>query len=264
MKKSKHYFSIAGLFVYCISGSIFFISCETYNFSQPQPVDKENIYEFPSSFQGKWVSKYQEEGKEAIYIYRQYIKYVNNRYKQKIINGAWPRIDSNGNFIQSPFWGRSLYKINYDSLKRPIDTVTNYLLKEGYIYEITGDSLIENGNPYYPEKDTFFVTKKDSIVVDLGQNAFLRKVNDTLYVFNILNRTLGMENTWWQVVFMNQNKDGSITFFGCDSESEKLPSLFYQKHSNYYYNSKWTAAEIPPLIKQGYFSEGDVLVKEKK
>lgn len=257
MFEVKKHLTIIAAFAAGIICCTFFSSCEIYNFSRPQPIDKENIYEFPESFRGKWFSK--NDG-ESLSIYKDRVRYLSGEYEEKIITSAWPRIDSNGFFTGPPFWGRSLYTINYDSLKRPIDTVSNYLLRGGYIYEISYDSSINNGKPYHRIGDTIYVAHSDSTWLDLGQNAFLRKLAKNMYTINILNRTIGMEdNNWWQVFIIEKNNAGSVIILGCNDKSEKLPEMFYAKQGNYYFDSNWTTEEMLQLIRKGYFSDSSVL-----
>jgi hypothetical protein len=244
---------------------LFFISsCDTYNFSQPQPVDKENNYEFPKEMLGYWDNKTQNE---KIRINTNNVEFITFTDSERIATGAWPRLNSIGGFEASPCPAGSLKTIHYDSLKRPLDTIVNYLVRGQYIYFLQSDSSLENGYPYLVVEDTMIILKSDTFFIDLGRNAFLRKLTDKLYVLNINNRILGALNKgdnkpWWLVIIL-QSKDKELQILKWTDKITEQPSMIYDHSGDYYFDSKWTAAEMMQLINNGNCKAGDNLTRIK-
>lgn len=284
---------------------VFLASCDYYNFSEPQPVDKENIYEFPIEFHGKWLPRdtfessieftapldgkkeYLEKSKgpnlhagylistgihgtnpkknedSSFYIINKKNVWLVIYSKEKIVTGAWPRLGKNGEFIY-PAGESFLYhqkEIKYDSLKRPSDTTDNYILNGGYIYEVYDNGFLNRGYKYHYDHDTIIVEKKDTLPIDLGQNAFLRKLNAKSYVLNIRNSILGDENNWWRLIVLDKKGNDTIIMRECSSKTGNLPCMFYAKNSKsdiFYFNCKWTSGELLSLIDQGYFNETEI------
>ena len=150
--------------------------------------------------------------------------------KEKIAMAAWPKLNDKGNLFFEPT-DHAFKKIQYDSLLNPIDSVSNYVIRENKIYEISEERFLEKGYPFFYENDTIVVLKYDTISIDLGQNAFLRKLNDSFYVLNIRNTILGEESSWWRLIILQQHQDRSIGLWECDSKSGELPSMFFFKIS---------------------------------
>ena len=309
----KCYFWPLHFFVCCTS--LFFSSCDFYNFSQAQPVDKENIYEFPKEFQGNWTAandngnwiasndniagtfnstktlkefqRYRFSGSVFQSILKKkdpdfresghsknddsVLYFVDKKSamfiihtKEKILTGAWPRLNSKGDFLYPPDSYSSIKKIEYDSLQKPIDTIDNYLLRGNYIYEVDDEGMLGKGYSYLSSKDRITVFKYDTICIDLGQNAFLRKLDANFYVLNIRKTILGEESYWWRIMVLEKNNDQSFNIWECTSKSEKLPSMFYSRDSKitiFYFDSKWTSAEMLRLINEGYFRISTDLIK---
>ncbi len=230
-------------------------SCATYNFSDPLPSDKQNVYEFPADWQGKW----QYDADHHAIIYKDHIEIISKGY-DAVVKGAWPKKNAVGQLVYPGGGGYSgMYKVIMDSLKQPKDTVPNYLLNDGHIYEIMEEGKLEKGYHYTMDKDTFWVHKTDTITLDLGRNTFLRKIDKNFYVLNILNQVTGMENRWWQIMLIQKKGKDTIDTWQCSFNLTKEPSMFYEKYSDYYFNSNWKAADIIKLIKQGGFEKCDPL-----
>ncbi len=247
--------------------SFIFYSCHTYNFSHPQPAGKENIEEFPKDFRGNWIS---EEGDEMIYIGKRHANLTRKDGMQKIVKGAWPKIDDTGAFVfNNPYYYRSFQIINYDSLRRPVDTSTNFMVRGNYIYGMDGKGLLGSGYPYRVDNDTIIMIKNDTFTLDLGRNAFLRKLNNQFYVLNISNSILGgfldgENSNWWQVLILEKKDKQLINLWSCEDKITLNPSMFYDHDGNYYFDSEWTAEEMLQLIKDGNFSDGDKLTRAGK
>lgn len=228
--------------------AVLLYSCDTYNFSHPQPVDKENIYKFPEAFQGNWI----DEDSEQLLVNNNYIGFVMNE-KINVAKGIWPMQDEHGTYKYPPPGYKSFSSILFDSLQHPIDTVSNYLLNGKHIYEFADKELLEQGYHYTTVEDTILISKKDTFIVDLGRNAFLRDIGNGFFVLNIRNQVLAREDRWWQIFVLEMKHKDRINIWYCANGLTKQPAMFYGKQNNYYFNSEWTAAEIMKLMKNGSF-----------
>lgn len=294
-------------FVILLTLPLFFLSCEYHNFSNPQPADKENIYEFPKEFRGNWAvinNTYEESlssahaikalagdmfaGNEAgpqhnsadygfieskpqgndsaYYIVEKEHACLVTTSEERVLMGDWPRLSQNNGILNPPIFYGSVRSIRYDSLKRKTDTVYNYMLHDNYIYEVGNKGLLEKGYPYRAVNDTIFFTKRDTLYIDIGENAFLRKLNKQFYVLNIRGRILGEEiasfNNWWRLFVLERKEDGAIQLWVPASKSAQLPCMFYSVNSeSYYFDCSWTTDEMLRLMQNGYFTATDKLIK---
>jgi len=300
-----HYFRSGGLAAMFFMQLLLF-SCTEFYFSAPQPAGRENIVEFPEGYLGKWYSQdtgtYSFEFTDTVKISGQqdgqggpypdlqgttgangiapFAKedssfiIINKKNIQllffstdKIVTGAWPKLNKSSEFIYSGDntynWLRS---VEYDSLKRPVDTLENYLLYGNMIYETDDKGYLDKGYPYVLDKDTIIVAKRDTICIDLGENAFLRKLDDRFHVLNIRSRVLGEHSPWWQIFILEKTSAATFRVWECSVKAKTLPSMFYPKSSRsdlFYFNCNWTKAEMMQLMKEEYFiNTGDYFRKE--
>lgn len=245
-----------------------FSSCDSYNFSAPQPVDKANIYEFPNELRGKWLVKNESDG-QFYYFNKKYVLLVFSD-TDKIVKGAWPKIDGTGKVIYVPGSYSSVETITYDSLKKAVDTATNYLFRNGLVYEITDRKFLKKGHPFAMDNDTVVAVKNDTICIDLGQNAFLRQLNRNTYVLNIRNSILGEDasdySNWWRLIILERKSDQAYTLWECTSKTGELPCHFFagiSKSNIFYFDCQWTSAEILQMMKEGYFEVSSEISMDK-
>ena len=288
--------------------SAFLLSCEYHNFSNPQPADKENIYEFPRELRGSWsvINDVEETfglsdtvkvvpgdqfpvnesgpqqgsvnytypaskpmaNDSSYYVVEKELAYLITTSEERVLMGDWPRLSQNGGILNPPIFYGSLRSIRYDSLEKKADTVYNYMLHDNIIYEVSDKGLLEKGYPYITIGDTILFTKRDTLCIDIGQNAFLRKINKQFYVLNIRSRVLGEEissfNNWWRIFVLEKKEDGSLQVWVPASKSVQLPCMFYSVDAeSYYFDCSWTAEEMLQLIQNRYFSTTDRLIKVK-
>lgn len=226
-------------------------SCDTFNFSQPQPIDKENIYEFPKEMQGYWDDK---DENETIRINANNVEFIKYLDSERIVRGAWLQLSAKESSIERPFLYNTEKTIHYDSLKKPIDTITNYIVRGQYIYNVQYDGSLENGYPFMVDKDTIIILKRDTFFIDLGKNAFLRKLTEKFYVLNINNSILNLfkdsNKPWWQVIILERNGK-ELNEWNWTGKIADRPSMFYEQSGNYYFDSKWTTDEMMQLINNG-------------
>jgi hypothetical protein len=227
--------------------AVFLYCCTTYNFSQPQPVDRKNIYTFPKKFRGIWGSEITPKDSASAESEKETYSFVLNKHYLRFAQTREENILL-----------KNLKEIIYDSLQKKMDTITHYLLHDGYIYRVDASGLLDEPHAYHLENDTITIFENDTIYVDLGKNAFLRKLNKNFYVLNMRNF----------LVILEKEHKGTLTYLECGDKSPTLPSMFYAKHSenggSYYFNSRWTSAEMLQLIHQGYFDTSETLVKQKR
>lgn len=239
--------------------AVLFCSCDTYNFSHPQPVDKESIYVFPEIFQGSWIN----EDSEIVYISKNNFGFEMNQ-QLKVVKGIWPQKNDKGAYLYLLPSYRAFSSIRFDSLQKPIDTIVNYIQHADHLYEITDNGQLEQGYHYMTQQDTLIIFKKDTMIVDLGQNAFLRDIGDGFFVMNIRNQVLGQESRWWQLFVMEKKENDKINIWYCSYGLTKNAGMFYEKQSDYYFNSQWTAADIKKLVQQGAFEMCNQLHRVRK
>jgi len=282
------------LFITTIIISFLFISCDFYNFSEPQPYDKEKLYRFPDELQGKWKGKdsaitygidftvpvngkggylfnteYDRGNKMTLEntkedtnfycIYKNYMILVFSE-KEKIITGAWPKLIRKNEFMYPPKRFGHQYEIKYDSLNKPVDTISKYIISGNRIYEKDEDRYLSRGYDFTRVKDTITILKKDSVYIDLGQNAFLRKLTDSIYVLNINNTilALGEREDWWRLIILEIAGKDKFIEWECSGKTGELPCMFYDRPSKYdqfYFDCRWSSSEMLRLMKDGYFEK---------
>jgi hypothetical protein len=251
-----------GQSVTIICFSFFLFSCNAYFFSQPQPVDRKNIYSFPSFFRGSWVA----DGDSSVYqIGKKNITIINHS-TEKIVKGAWPQIHDKADTLHLPPHYASFQTILYDSLKGPVDTTNNYLVRDEFIYELSSNGHLKKGYSYQILEDTFLVQKNDTSYIDLGQNAFLRQINKQFYVLNLSNAILGDEEEgWWMIMLLEKINSHSFNTWEFASSAAKLPCMIYSRNTKadvYYFNCSWTSRELERKIQEDYFDISSRLRKQ--
>jgi hypothetical protein len=293
MKKCVRLRNIAAFFLLASVAFTGLVSCDAYNFSGPQPEDQQNIYVFPDEMLGTWKEepyttdidfsvpinnnggdKYilpgvnlSNEDSNFYVITRHHVSF-NTSTEERVVKGAWPRlINGKERLYPQPYTGywNHLQTINYDSLNRPVDTADNYILYGNRIFEKTKDRLLETGYPYYEEEDTIVILKKDTIYIDLGRYAFLRKLTDSLYAFNIKKGYLGeSDQNWWMLMLIEITADNKLVQWEPSGKSGELGCMFYDrpgKSDYFYFDCHWRTAEVLQLKTTGYFSKSATLKK---
>lgn len=267
-----------------------FSSCEFYHFTEPQPYDRGDLFQFPDAMLGKWVPvpdttpiefkvdiPLKNKGGEAspaakgrsgedrsFYLIRKDHLLLVFDQQEKVVQGAWPRYDPEKGYEYPPLGYRSMRTIGYDSLNRPVDTTEKYILQGDRLYEMDGDRFLNRGYGCTQVRDTFLVHQIDSIYVDLGHNAFLRPLSDSLFVLNLNSAitSTGDHGGWWYLVVLEIRSDGNLVQWECNDRTGELSCMFYSrdsKFSQYYFNCRWTAAEMLRLKTQGYWERGEVM-----
>lgn len=275
-------------------------SCSSYYFSTPQPADRKDIREFPRVFTGRWTDAddTMERGLQPVSLFERDSSYrpivwriedsdplapapaerqtsfyeVGTDYalfivhqQEKIIKGAWPRV-CNGELHYPDESCNVLQTIRYDSLLRPVDTTFNYIFRGNLIYKIDEDHFLKTGYRFDSSATRITLFKKDTVAVDLGQNAILRKLDERFYALNIRYRVLGDDNNWWLLLILENSDKGWVNIWQCSEKSGGLPSMFYSRPSKadeYFFDSQWTASQLLQLVKDGYFEITNTLIKSR-
>ncbi|NNJ56549.1 MAG: hypothetical protein HKP14_10465 [Bacteroidia bacterium] len=130
-------------------------------------------------------------------------------------------------------------------LKNKVYTISNGDLDGGYEYRIQNDSVIYN------------VLEID--LVELGQNAFLRKFSYG-YILNIKH---GRMNDWWHVKFIDtRNKSGVVIrdLSKKDLIKNKKFKILHEDYTNYLI-AEWSKEEMKAFINNGGFSDTTLFLK---
>jgi len=300
MKTRYDVFQIVKQFLAGIVAVILFSSCSFYNFSQPQPYDQKNLYQFPDCFLGKWVdtdtftsdieftvplnqksglqsanntvrfhqtSPSQDDGEEGYYINKKYVLIIIKE-EEKLVKEAWPKYQPGKGFSHLPVNIYSFQKIQYDSLNKPVDTVDRYIVRGKLIFEKNENGYLGRGYAYKMINDTTVINKLDSITIDLGQNAFLRKLTDSIYVFNFHRASLfGDEGgAWWNVIILQSKGKKQFYQWECNSNTANLSCMFYarpSKSNEFYFDCRWSTADMLTLMNKNYFDK-TVFNKQEK
>ena len=106
----------------------------------------------------------------------------------------------------------------------------------------------------------FFIFKDESILIDLGKNAFLRKLNDNFFALNINEQIISQidgdeESKWWQLFILEKVDDKHFNLWNWTSELAKDSAMFYQHDGNFYFDSQWKSNDLLKKIKNGGFKE---------
>lgn len=241
-------------------------SCKSYHFSTPQPMGVANLYKFPVELRGSWLDT-SNEGKESYIVAENHFKFITQE-RVSLVKGAWPKLDAVGNFIQLPNAYTGYQTIQYDSMKQIVDTVNNCIISGNLVFGIEANGALTKAYLYQQEADTLRINGADTLIVDLGQNAFLRPLNKQLYVLNIRNRVLGTNEEsaqdWWTIRLIEKKADGAIVIWSPSSTMSKLPCMFYSAPSKsdiFYFICNWTSTDMLQLKKDGYFEASSALVK---
>lgn len=259
------------LFISLIVSLFLLSSCDSFNFSHPQPFDKENIYQFPDEFLGKWREKdttsYSEEKETTTekedssyyYVGRNYVLVVIYE-KKKVLAGEWPKLNDKNEWVYPPEGFGRLKEVKYDSLNNPVDTISKYIISNNKIYEIGENRFLYRGYNYTWIEDTITIHETDSVYIDLGQNAFLRKLSDSLYVLNINNSVLSFDelDNWWRLIILEMKADGNLWQWECNGKTGELTCMFYDRPSKsdiFFFDCQWSSQEILRLMREGYFEK---------
>ncbi len=258
-------------FIY-FSAFAFIQSCQISHYLYPQPVDQKNIENFPKAFRGQWSEEEQQDegGEGSFFLISKKNAAIIIHGTDTIIKGAWPRKDNNGTYMPPPPFIKAFSTINYDSLKNPVDTVANYLIKDSLIFRMEGSQGLSKGYRFYITGDSIILLQKDTNFIDLGKNAFLRKLNSRFYMLNVRNRVLGESwaeaNDWWQLNLIETTGKSSFNIWDQTEKFKELPYMVLLKDtafsSDYFYDCRWTTNELLRLIKEGYFEAGSMFFKQ--
>ncbi len=221
--KTKHF-----IFIFICSSIFSLIACDPIYFTNPQPFDAKNIYEFPKEYRGLWVV----EGDSTI-IGENY--FILKEYKQTI-----------------------------GIAKKEIDTSSTYILKNNKIYikKKYADINLSEGFSYKLQNDSVLFNSRDIYKVSLSYDTFLRKV-DEYYILNTSNTS-----TWWNLYLIKKTTKNILEVYVLaedDLQNTKKDAIFISDEG-IFLNTKWCKNDLLKFIKNGGFSKKilDLDLKEKK
>ncbi len=251
-----------------LSLMLFGVSCDVYHFETPQPVDAENITEFPKIFQGTWVER-EDDATEYLVIGNKYIRY-EEYHEKEIVNSLYTDT--------SIYHFNYLRQVKYNKIKQPVDTVENYIIRSDKIYSFVKSQYTRDtnkkacdlslGNHFTLKNDTIHFREENFQEIELGRNAFLRKLNSKQYILNIRDQYLfgtinGSEGFgyWWQIFLLEKTEEGKLRLL-YPNGTIKQGELYGD-----YYVNQWTKVEMLDLIKKGFFEDksnkGGIRIKTK-
>ncbi len=192
-------------------------SCNSVYFTEPQPVNSKNIYEFPAKYLGIWM-----EGEDTIMISKNVYRSVS--YRDETL------------------------------LKSEADTSSKHILANGKIYFIQKDDRVKliGGYPYILSNDTIIYKNREVIEVFLGGNTFLRKVSSR-YLLNIKSDELW----WELVLIEKSKEGNVIGRRLANEDMEVFGDkhLIWKGDNMSYYDLKWEEKDLTEIIKTGSFSD---------
>ena len=239
-------------------------SCSVYHFYSPQPLNRPGLYTFPAAMRGVWVAEIGSPG-EMIEIREKYALYTWTE-TGSVVRGAWPKLDKEGalRYLPGPFL--PLCTVHYDSSGMPRDTVSNFIFRDQLIFEVLDDGRLGNGYPYRNRGDTVEILKSDSLVIDMGRNAFLRRLGENTYAFNIRETIFGEKEGWWQVLLIEGTSDTTMNICTGNPKLAQQPGMFFETvrgwAEQYYFKLGWSAKDMLMLLKAGGFEITSSLVKK--
>ena len=206
---------------------IAFSSCNNYYFNKPQPVDSKNSYTIPNKYRGSW--------------------YTDDK-KLKTLT------------IGKDFYKKS-EELQFKKSKSKLDSDTSIYFIRNKIYH-TEDGKLNGGFNYIIKDDSVIIETNEIKLVELGQNAFLRKF-DYGYILNVIH---GEMNNWWKIRFIDtRNKEG-IIIREIDNEDLKGNDNHVILHEDFseYIIANWTKNDFQNFIDNGGFSDTLFFLKYKE
>lgn len=234
-------------------------ACNTNNFSEPQPAAGKNLYEFPSMFIGKWADK----NYNVVETDGRHITFIDILDIKVPLDSASFIVDNLRNKTTGAI-SKEVRLINYDTSGKATDTSLQYVIRDPYIYKVGADKLLQTGYKYRQLKDTIIIYKNERQGIDLGNNAFLRKVTDSLFVLNISNRILIKDNYFWQVLLVQKTAHDEINFYVPSDKMKCVKCMFYEYNDNLFYDCKWKPSDVVRLMKDGFFEKTSTLKRSSK
>ena len=192
-------------------------SCATYYFHQPLPTDAENIYVIPKKFRGTWKDDVKHT---SLDIGKDYYKRTET------------------------------IPVSYS--KSEFESDSGYFFIDDKVYRIR-ESAPEGGYSFYFKNDSIFINTEQINYVQLGENAFLRKI-DYGYILNLRNEKM---KDWWSATFIDVRNKTGVAFRELregDLEKNGDYKLAHPKLKTFII-ADWKQEDIERFIDKGGFSD---------
>lgn len=232
---------------------VFATSCDTYHFANPLPVGSKSLYSTPGNLIG--VIKAGDQGQTGYFLEKNSVG-VLDKDTIRVFNGIW--IDSSRDTSASSRKNyETRYRIKYDSLMKKYDTLDNYVIRGKRIWEVK-DNRLTIAREFFIKGDTIYLPPV-SFRIQLGPNAFYRKITSELYMLNIKDietEEKGPEfGQWWQVYLLERKGQGSIVLYRFNEKIKEDPAMFFHEvaSSHYYFDPAWTSKDILRMFNGGMF-----------
>ncbi len=221
--------------------SLVLAGCDEAHFTERQPVDAKDLKTFPRAFRGKW---HDEKGEMYMIIDA---TRVSGWDREAIYNGVHSSnpLDTVGpgkalnrpvKSLKVRFWSETLHRV---------DTLTNYLVRENFLYAVEKQELVAIAK---------FEKIGDSLVIaempflQLGENIYMRRLNDTTYMVNLRYKKNDKEDiewglTWWCPILIELSRDKMYVSV-VRNRIGKSADLIASSGGTDYFDSQWSANTI--------------------
>lgn len=232
---------------------ILLAGCETYHFSERQPVDRPDLVKFPKAFRGHWG----DEGGPTLVTFES--SRIIAEAEGTIFNGMITRTPVDTMNARSGFDGKEIKALQvefWSTSKHRIDTFTNFIVKGSKVYKLESDWVLP-GVPFTKVGDSLRLHEKHTFT--LGDGISMRQVNDTLYVVNVKTTNAVLElngkGPWWGMVLLEVSK-GKMYLCAVSLSSKDGPGLIESHGNDYFFDYRWTAEELL-LLRDSIFDRRD-------
>ena len=195
------------------------ISCDSYYFNKPQPIDSKDIYKLPKKLTGTWIiEKNDSGGLDSLIIGKDYFQ-----------------------------------RIMHFTIEDDINTDSNTYIIGNEIYNRENGNL-EGGYPItYKDDSTIVITCIENELVEFGRKAFLRKIKYG-YILNIKHDKM---DNWWEIRFVDTREKRRTIIRGLNTKDMVLNKNHSVLHEdlNKYILASWTKDDIKQFIDKGGFSD---------
>lgn len=152
------------------------------------------------------------------------------------------------------------YTVEYNAATDEVDTTYYYKTFGSLLFTVDPKiPFLVNHWLYTRIEDTLRVIRTDTLTLDLGRNAFFRKVKRHIFILNYHTTLKDDEGNWWHPILFRWDKKGIELLNMLPENSDSLNLHFYNYSDSYYYNLQWTAKQIDSLIRKGELKEDGYL-----
>jgi hypothetical protein len=196
-----------------------------FYFHKPQPVDVENIMEFPTAYRGVWGQEM-----DTTIIGKDYVL---------IITRMESRVERNA-----------------------VDESNQYRFVDDLVFKLSNEEgdEVSTGSRYFWDQDTLVIFERDVMEIDLGKRAFLREAAEG-YIFNRKSEN----NWWEVYYMGPTKNGDIVIRMLKKEDLKALPEIkkVHEKDGSYYLKVNWTKNEIQEVLGRGGFSDTLAILEQQ-